>query len=86
MAMGVSISSILLSARLKMTSYQGSVLNANPELLAKTISDVMIVAAALCIAGTCAAVLRNVDVIENYKITYRVSSRQNSLIYWPYRI
>jgi predicted MFS family arabinose efflux permease len=61
MAMGVSISSILLLAQLKMTGYQGSVLNASPELLTKTISNVMIIAAALCIAGMCAAVLRNVD-------------------------
>ena len=60
MAMGVSVSSTLLSVQLRMEGYQGSVLNASPDLLSSTISNVMVIAAVLCILGMFTAALRNV--------------------------
>jgi predicted MFS family arabinose efflux permease len=60
MAMGVSVSSTLLSVQLRMEGYQGSVLNASPDLLSSTISNVLIVAAVMCVLGVFTAALRNV--------------------------
>jgi EmrB/QacA subfamily drug resistance transporter len=59
MAMGVSVSSVLLTQQLNWAGYYGSVLRASPELLSMTISNVMIIAAVLCILGTMIAALRN---------------------------
>jgi EmrB/QacA subfamily drug resistance transporter len=61
MALGVSISSILLTQQLNWAGYYGSVLQASPEMLSMTISNVMIIAGGLCLLGTAVAVLRNVD-------------------------
>jgi EmrB/QacA subfamily drug resistance transporter len=60
MALGVSLSTILLSIQLNLAGYYGPVLNARPELLSMTISNVIMVAAVLCILGTVTAVLRNI--------------------------
>ena len=59
MALGVSISTLLLTRELNLAGYHGAVLDAKPELLSATISNVMIIAAALCLVGTVAAFLRN---------------------------
>ncbi len=59
MALGVSVSTILLSMQLKLAGYSGPVLDARPELLSVSISNVMFVAAILCIIGTIVAALRN---------------------------
>jgi EmrB/QacA subfamily drug resistance transporter len=59
MALGVSLSTILLSIQLNLAGYYGPVLNASPELLSMTISNVIMVAAVLCSLGTVTAVLRN---------------------------
>ncbi len=59
MAIGVSASSILLTIQLGMAGYYGPVLNASPNLLSVTISNVMIAAAALCTIGIVTAALRN---------------------------
>ncbi len=64
MALGVTISTLLLSQQLNLAGYQGAVLDARPELLSATISNVMIIAAALCVLGTAAAFLRNWDRIR----------------------
>jgi EmrB/QacA subfamily drug resistance transporter len=61
MALGVSISSILLTQQLNWAGYYGSVLQASPEMLSMTISNVMIIAGGLCLLGTAVAVLRNLD-------------------------
>ncbi|VVB63706.1 Putative multidrug resistance protein MdtD [uncultured archaeon] len=60
MAIGVSVSSTLLSVQLRMEGYQGSVLNASPDLLSSTISNVLVIAAVLCVLGMFTAALRNV--------------------------
>jgi MFS family permease len=65
MAMGVSVSSTLLSVQLRMESYQGSVLNASPDLLSSTISNVMFIAAVLCFLGMFTATLRNVGASDD---------------------
>jgi EmrB/QacA subfamily drug resistance transporter len=59
MALGVSLSTILLSIQLNLAGYYGPVLNARPELLSMTISNVIMVAAVLCSLGTITAILRN---------------------------
>jgi len=59
MALGVSVSTLLLYQELNLAGYHGAVLDAEPELLSATISNVMIIAAALCLVGTIAAFLRN---------------------------
>jgi EmrB/QacA subfamily drug resistance transporter len=61
MALGVSVSTLLLYQQLNLAGYHGAVLDAEPALLSATISNVMIIAAALCIVGTVAAFLRNWD-------------------------
>ncbi|MDM7912843.1 MAG: hypothetical protein QUS09_07075, partial [Methanotrichaceae archaeon] len=47
MALGVSVSSILLTQQLNWAGYYGSVLQASPEMLSTTISNVMIIAGGL---------------------------------------
>jgi len=64
MAMGVSVSSILLSVQLRMEGYKGSVLNASPYLPSATISNVMIIAA-LSVHGMFTAALRNVEASDD---------------------
>jgi hypothetical protein len=59
MALGVSVSTLLLYQQLNLAGYHGAVLDAKPALLSASISNVMIIAAALCIVGTVAAFLRN---------------------------
>ncbi len=61
MALGVSISSILLAQQLAMAGYQGSILEASPEVLSSSISNVMIIAGMLCLLGAVVAALRNSD-------------------------
>lgn len=61
MAMGVSISSVLLTQQLDLAGYQGPIMQASPELLSVTISNVMLIAGGLCLLGTAVAVLRNLD-------------------------
>jgi MFS family permease len=61
MALGVSISTLLLTLQLSRAGYYGSALDANSQLLAIAVSNVMNIAAVLCILGTIAAVLRNDD-------------------------
>jgi EmrB/QacA subfamily drug resistance transporter len=61
MALGVSISSILLAQQLSLAGYYGPILEASPELLSMTISNVMLIAGGLCLLGTAIAVLRNLD-------------------------
>ncbi len=61
MAMGVSISSVLLTQQLDLAGYQGPIMQASPELLSVTISNVMLIACGLCLLGTGVAVLRNLD-------------------------
>lgn len=61
MSLGVSISTLLLSLQLNLAGYHGPAIDAKPQLLGLTISNVMIIAAALCILGAAAAFLRNRD-------------------------
>jgi len=61
MSLGVSISTLLLSMQLDLAGYHGPVIDAKAELLSLTISNVMMIAAALCILGAAAAFLRNRD-------------------------
>jgi MFS family permease len=61
MSLGVSISTFLLSMQLNLAGYHGPTIDAKPQLLSLTISNVMIIAAALCILGAVAAFLRNRD-------------------------
>jgi EmrB/QacA subfamily drug resistance transporter len=61
MALGVSISTLLLTLQLSRAGYYGSALDATPQMLSIAISNVMTIAAALCILGTLTAVLRNDD-------------------------
>ena len=68
MAMGVSVSSTLLSVQLRMEGYQGSVLNASPDLLASTISNVLIVAAILCVLGMFTAAFRNIGASDERSV------------------
>ncbi len=61
MSLGVSVSTLLLSLQLSLAGYHGPVIDARAELLSLSISNVMTIAAALCILGAGAAVLRNYD-------------------------
>jgi len=58
MSQGVSISTRNLSLQLDLAGYHGPAIDAKPQLLSLTISNVMIIAAALCLMGA-AAFLRN---------------------------
>jgi len=49
MALGVSFGSILLSLQLGVAGYHGAVLDADPSLLAISISRIMVVSAFLCL-------------------------------------
>lgn len=60
MALGVSISSILLAQQLNHAGYSGPILEASPEMLSITISNVMLIAGGLCFLGTAIAALRNI--------------------------
>lgn len=60
MAIGVSASSVLLTLQLGRAGYYGPVLGASPDLLSVSISNVMILAAAICLLGTVTAILRNI--------------------------
>lgn len=55
MALGVSLSGVLVSLHLSQAGYYGNMLEAGPELLSSTISEVMIIAGMLCILGALAA-------------------------------
>lgn len=61
MALGVSVSSILLAQQLELAGYYGPILEASPELLSITISNVMLIAGGLCLLGTAIAALRNLE-------------------------
>lgn len=58
MALGVSLSGVLVSLHLSQAGYYGTVLEAGPALLSSTISGVMILAGMLCIVGALAALYR----------------------------
>jgi EmrB/QacA subfamily drug resistance transporter len=79
MALGVSISTLLLALQLSRAGYFGSALDANPQLLAIAISNVMTIAAALCILGTLTAILRNDDGNIWHKIRGITGKRSSSL-------
>jgi EmrB/QacA subfamily drug resistance transporter len=66
MALGVSISSILLAQQLNHAGYNGPILAASPELLSITISNVMLIAGGLCFLGTAIAAIRNLDKESHY--------------------
>jgi len=59
MAMGVSISSIMLAYQLQAIGYSGPVLEAGSDPLSRAVSQVLAWAALLCILGFVAAFLRN---------------------------
>jgi EmrB/QacA subfamily drug resistance transporter len=58
MALGVSLSGVLVSLHLSQAGYYGTVLGAGPALLSSTISSVMILAGMICVIGTLAALYR----------------------------
>jgi EmrB/QacA subfamily drug resistance transporter len=59
MALGVSISSILISIQLSYAGHAGSILDTGPGLTSEAISNVMIIAGALCIIGVIASMIKN---------------------------
>jgi EmrB/QacA subfamily drug resistance transporter len=59
MTLGVSFSSILITFLLKSGGYTGPVMNADPTLLASSISIIMIIGASLCFLGTGVSIIRN---------------------------
>ena len=61
MALGVSLSSILLTLQLGWAGYKGPILEAGPDLLSAGVSNVMVLAALLCSLGVIAAVVGNRD-------------------------
>lgn len=61
MALGVSLSGVLMSLQLSQAGYYGTILEAGPELLSSTISRVMILAGMLCVLGTLAAIYRGLS-------------------------
>lgn len=58
MALGVSLSGVLVSLQLAQAGYSGTILEAGKELLAASISQVMIMAGVLCIIGAIVAIYR----------------------------
>ena len=58
MALGVSLSGVLVSLQLAQAGYSGTILEAGKELLAASISQVMIMAGVLCIIGAVVAIYR----------------------------
>ncbi|HWQ18957.1 MAG TPA: MFS transporter [Methanotrichaceae archaeon] len=61
MALGVSLSSVLVSLQLAQAGYFGAILDAGPGLLSSSISRVMMLAGALCIVGTVTCIIRGVE-------------------------
>lgn len=61
MALGVSLSSVLVSLQLAQAGYSGAILDAGPGLLSSSISRVMILAGALCVVGTLTCIIRGMD-------------------------
>jgi EmrB/QacA subfamily drug resistance transporter len=61
MALGVSLSGVLMSLQLAQAGYSGTIIEAGPQLLSSTISRVMILAGMLCILGTLAAIYRGLS-------------------------
>lgn len=58
MALGVSLSGLLVSMQMAQSGYYGSISEASPLILASSISDVMMIAGGLCFIGATAAVYR----------------------------
>ncbi|WP_292478431.1 MFS transporter [Methanothrix sp.] len=58
MALGVSLSGLLVSMQMAQSGYYGSISEASPLILASSISDVMMIAGGLCFMGATAAVYR----------------------------
>lgn len=58
MALGVSLSGILVSFQFSQAGYYGTVMGAGPVLLSSTISRVIIMAGMLCVIGALAALYR----------------------------
>ncbi|MFB3766122.1 MAG: DHA2 family efflux MFS transporter permease subunit [Methanotrichaceae archaeon] len=58
MALGVSLSGVLVSLQLSQAGYYGTITEAGPELLSSTISRVIIIAGMLCVVGMLVAVYR----------------------------
>lgn len=61
MALGVSLSGVLVSMQLAQADYYGAILDAGPGLLSSSISRVMMLAGALCIVGTLVCLIRTLD-------------------------
>lgn len=59
MALGVSFGSILLSLQLGIAGYHGAVLDADPALLAVSISKIMVISAVLCLIVALLTLKRN---------------------------
>jgi Na+/melibiose symporter-like transporter len=58
MALGVSLGSILLLLQLNNAGYKGAVLDADPALLAQSISQIMVISAVLCLVVAVLALKR----------------------------
>lgn len=63
MALGVSLSGVLVSLQLSQAGYYGTILDAGPELLSSTISEVMTIAGVLCGLGALVAAYRGMKSI-----------------------
>jgi len=61
MALGVSFSGVLVSLQLAQAGYYGTLVGAGPQLLAASISRVMILAGLLCIIGTLVSIYRGLN-------------------------
>lgn len=61
MALGVSLSGVLVTLQLSQAGYAGTILSAGPAMLASSISHVMILAGMICVIGTLAAVYRGLS-------------------------
>jgi len=59
MALGTSASGILVSWQLSQAGYFGPILQADPELLSATISNIIFIAGAICALGAVASMMRN---------------------------
>lgn len=61
MAVGASLSSVILTLKLQMAGYTGEILSAGSSLLSNSVSIIMIIAAGLCIISAIFSVLRNIN-------------------------
>jgi EmrB/QacA subfamily drug resistance transporter len=61
MALGVSLSGVLVSMQLASAGYSGTLVLAGPQLLSLTISRVMILSGLLCVVGTLVSIYRGMN-------------------------